>query len=99
MADEKGDVVSGISSVANDAFLDIKPGAGANWKIHNIYHQSTISIQFFDGTHQLEFVSDVAGPGVYAYFAFGCDNTRRIIVQNKHGADAKLIGYDGIITK
>ena len=95
----KGDVVSGISSVANGAFLDIRPGASANWKIHNIYHESTISIQFFDGINELEFVTDEAGPGVYAYFAFGCDNTRRIRVENKHGADAKLIGYDGIVTK
>ena len=98
MAD-KGDVVSALTSIADGAYLDIRPGAGANWKIHNIYHESTIDIEFYDGSNSLVFVDGETGLGVYAYFAFGCDNTRRIRVRNMHGADAKLIGYDGIVTK
>ena len=94
-----GDVVSALTSIADGAYLDIRPGASANWKIHNIYHQSTIDIEFYDGTNSLVFVDCETGIGVYAYYSFGCDNTRRIRVRNMDGAAAKLIGYDGIVTK
>ena len=94
----KGDVVSDVQSISAAAYLDIRPSGTANWKIHNIYHEDEISIQFYDGTNTCEFVANETGRGVYAYYAFGVDNTNRIRVQNEAGT-AKCIGYDGIITK
>jgi len=94
----KGDIVSDIDSIEAGAYMDIQPGADAEWKIHNVYHAGTISLEYYDGSNQLEFVSSRTGPGVYAYFAYGCTNTIRVRVKNEDGS-AKLIGYDGIKTK
>lgn len=91
----KGDIVSDIQLIEDGEFLHIKPGANENWKVHNIYHVSNITLYFTDGEHELEFDS-AEGPGVYAYFAFGCTNSVWLMVENTHGADPKLIGYDGV---
>jgi len=92
-----GDVVSALSSIAAAAFLDIQPAAGVEWVIHNIYHESDVQLEFFDGTNSLIFDTDT-GAGVYAKYAFHVNNTRRIRVKN-NAATAKLIGYDGMQTK
>ena len=92
-----GDVTSNITSVAAGGYLDIQPPAGTEWVIHNIYHDGDIQLEFYDGTNSLIFDTDT-GPGVYAYFAFHCTNTRRIRVKNT-ATTAKLIGYDGVVTK
>jgi hypothetical protein len=92
-----GDVVSGISSVAAGSFLDIRPPAGTEWVIHNIYHESDIQLELYDGTNSLVFDTDT-GAGVYAKYAFHVTNSIRIRVKNT-AASAKLIGYDGVQTK
>ena len=48
-----GDVVSGQSSIAAAAYLDIQPGAGVEWVIHNIYHEYDIELSQYDGTNTL----------------------------------------------
>ena len=93
-----GDVVSGQSSIAAGAYLGIQPGAGAEWVIHNIYHEYDIELSQYDGTNTLVFDTE-ANAGVYARYAFHCTNSRCIRVKNTHDSDAKLIGYDGIVTK
>lgn len=92
-----GDVFSGISSIAAAAYLDIQPSAGVEAVIHNIYHESDVQIEFYDGTNSLIFDTDT-GAGVYARYAFHVINARRIRVKNTAIA-AKLIGYDGVQTK
>jgi len=92
-----GDVVSDIQSIASGSYLDIQPASGVEWVIHNIYHESDIQLEFYDGTNSLIFDTDT-GAGVYARFAFHVTNARRIRVKNTATA-AKLIGYDGICTK
>ena len=92
-----GDVFSGLSSIAAAAYLDIQPAAGVEAVIHNIYHESDIQIEFYDGTNSLIFDTD-PGAGIYAKYAFHVTNARRIRVKNTNAA-AKLIGYDGIVTK
>lgn len=92
-----GDVASGLSSVAQDAYLDIQPGAGVEWVIHNIYHESNIQLEFYDGANSLVF-DTATGAGVYAKFAFHMTNSIRVRVKNTAAA-AKLIGYDGVVTK
>lgn len=92
-----GDVFSGLSSIAAAAYLDIQPSSGIEAVIHNIYHESDVQIEFYDGTNSCVFDTD-AGAGVYAKYAFHVTNARRIRVKNT-AATAKLIGYDGVQTK
>ncbi len=92
-----GDVVSDLQSIAAGSYLDIRPGSGAEWVIHNIYHEDKVQLSFYDGTNDLAFDWDT-GPGGWFWYEFHCTNTRRIRVKNDAGA-AKLIGYDGIITQ
>jgi hypothetical protein len=93
-----GDVKSGLVSVAADGYLDIRPPAGEEWVIHNIYHAYDVGLAFTDGTNVLTFDTD-AGAGVYAKYAFHVTNSLWIRVTNKDTVNARLIGYDGIQTK
>ena len=92
-----GDVFNGLSSIAAAAYLDIQPSAGVEVVIHNIYHESDVQIEYYDGTNSLIFDTDT-GAGIYAKYAFHVTNAIRIRVKNTNAA-AKLIGYDGIVTK
>jgi hypothetical protein len=92
-----GDVVSAISSIPSGSYLDILPGAGAEWVIHNIYHASDIELHYFDGSNDITFDTET-GTGVYAKYAFHCNNSVRVRVKNTTGG-AALIGYDGAVTK
>lgn len=92
-----GDVVADIQSIAAGAYLDIQPGSGVEWVIHNIYHESDVELNRYDGTNSLTFDTDT-GAGVYAKYAFHCNNADRIRVKNAN-TSAKLIGYDGMQTK
>jgi len=91
-----GDVFSGLASVAAAGYLDILPTGTVEAVIHNIYHESDIQLEFYDGTNSCVFDTD-AGAGIYAKYAFHVNATRRIRVKNTATA-AKLIGYDGIVT-
>ena len=92
-----GDVVSDLQSIAAGSYMDIRPGSGIEWVIHNIYHEDRVQLSFYDGTNEIIFDVDY-GLGVWAWYEFHCNNTRRIRIKNM-AASAKLIGYDGIITK
>ena len=93
-----GDVKSSISSIAAGGYLDIQPSAGEEWVIHNIYHEYDVQIEFYDGTNSLIFDTDT-GVGIYAKYAFHVTNSIRIRVKNTHASLAKLIGYDGVVSK
>jgi len=92
-----GDVVSNITSVATTAYLDIQPAAGIEWVIHNIYFEADVTVEFYDGTNSLIFVTKTAG-GSLSFYDFHANNTRRLRVRNTNAA-SKLIGYDGVVTK
>jgi hypothetical protein len=93
-----GDVKSGLSSVAANGYLDIRPPTGEEWVIHNIYHAYDVDLAFTDGTNVLTFDTDTGG-GVYAKYAFHVTNSLWIRVVNKDTVNARLIGYDGVQTK
>jgi hypothetical protein len=92
-----GDVTSDIQSINAGSYLDIQPGSGIEWVIHNIYHEDQVQLEFYDGSNSLIFDSDT-GPGIWAWYEFHCNNTRRIRAKNT-AATSKLIGYDGVVTK
>ena len=91
-----GDVASNLASIPASGYLDIQPASGVEWVIHNIYHESDIQLEYYDGTLSCPFDTE-AGAGVYAKYAFHCTNARRVRVKNTAGS-AKVIGYDGIVT-
>ena len=92
-----GDVASALSSISASAYLDIQPGSGVEWVIHNIYHEDSVQVEFYDGSNSLIFDNDT-GMGALLWMEFHCTNARRIRVKNTATA-AKLIGYDGVVTK
>lgn len=92
-----GDIASALSSISAGAYLDIQPGGGVEWVIHNIYHEDQAQLELYDGSNSLIFDSD-AGQGIWAWYEFHCTNSIRIRVKNT-AASSKLIGYDGVVTK
>jgi len=93
-----GDVKSAISNVAAGGALDIRPPAGEEWVIHNIYHEYDVDLAITDGTLELVFDTDT-GRGVYAKYAFHVTNSVWIRVKNKDTASARKVAYDGVCTK
>jgi len=92
-----GDVFSDLQSIAGGEYLDIQPPADTEVVIHNIYHEAGAELYFYDGTNSLKFDEDSAG-GIWAGFFFHCTNSKRIRVKNTDTI-ARLIGYDGVVTK
>lgn len=92
-----GDVVTDIQSIATTAYLTIQPGAGIEWVIHNIYFEADVTIERYDGTNALVFVTKASG-GSLSFYDFHLTNGDYIRVKNTNAA-SKLISYDGVITK
>jgi hypothetical protein len=93
-----GDVVHGLSSIANSSVLDIRPSEGVELVVHNIYYnQGTIEIYVTNGINTLLFDDDTLKGGRFGAY-FHCTNDHWIQVKNTAGT-ATLIGYDGIQTK
>ena len=94
-----GDVVTAISSVtATTGVLDIRPSAGQEWVIHNIYwSQGTVELYKTDGTNSIKFDSDTSSGGRIGT-VFHVTNSLWIQVKNLAGT-ATIIGYDGVQTK
>jgi len=91
-----GDVQSTIASVANNSFLNVQPGAGVEWVIHNFHHAGGAELQFFDGTNFILLDTDTEG-GVWSG-AFHVTNLVYYRVKNTSGGTVNL-GYDGVQTK
>lgn len=92
-----GDAVGAISSINAGAYLDIQPGAGIEWTIHNIYYAGDVELYHYDGSNSLKFDA-VTGYGAYLGMASKATNSVRIRVKNVT-AGAILISYDGVVTK
>jgi len=93
----KGDVVASISSVNPAATKTIQPGAGIEWALHNIYHEAEVELYVVEGANELLF-DDAAAKGSWSAYFFHLTNTHYFKVKNTN-AGAKLIGYDGIVSK
>lgn len=96
-----GDVVSALTSVGAAGTLDIQPGAGVEWVIHNLYIDSTavsIDILFFDGVNSLKWQAGQSGPVLLSNMQHHVTNARWLRLVNNDGS-ARLLGYDGVQTK
>ena len=93
-----GDVRSDLVSVAADGYLDIRPPPTEEWVIINIFHEYDVDLAWVDSTRELVFDTDV-GRGLYAAFTFHVRNGLWLRVKNKDTANARLVGYSGVVTK
>lgn len=92
-----GDIVSNLTSVGATSFLDIQPAGTEEWIIHNIYHEFDVTVVWYDGANSINFHTST-GAGILARFTFHVNNARWIRVYNPDG-NAKLIGYDGVVSR
>ena len=93
----KGEMFADIQTKADDASVDIRPAAGCEAVIHNIYYEDDIEIYRYDGTLEV-WIEEFTGKGVWSWLDFHVNNTDRIRVKNV-GGESHEIGYDGIYTK
>jgi len=93
----RGDVVEGGANVSAAAPLTIRPGAGAEWVIHNIYHEAEVELYIIVGGIGLKFDDDTE-KGSWSMCFFHLTNTHYLPVKNTNVA-AKYISYDGIVSK
>lgn len=93
-----GDVVADCQSIGTGAALDIQPGAGVEWIIHNIGFTHQVTLQRYDGTDTAAMVT-FAGPGWQNFFpGIHVNNTQRIRLINDD-ASSRVLCYDGVQTK
>ena len=93
----QGDAVGHISSVNAAGTLEIRPDAGVEWIIHNIYHEAEVELYVSDSANNLLFDS-AAVKGSWSGHFFHITNTQWLKVYNTN-AGSKLMGYDGIVSK
>lgn len=92
-----GDVQTAISSIANNAFLDIKPASGVEWVIHNVLYNGAMELYKTDGTNSIKVDSDTTAGGRIGVYLH-CTNAVWYQIKNVSGATA-ILSYDGVQTK
>jgi len=88
------------ASVANDQYLTIQPGSGAEWRIESIYCGGAYILYVYDGTNDTE-IHRSSMPGKVPKSALDNDiitNTLYLRVQNKSGGTAKY-AFNGLVWK
>jgi hypothetical protein len=91
-----GDAVVNNSSVATTAFLDIVPGAGVEWFVHQIMHEAEVEIYWYDGTNDI-LIATPTGAN-YENMQTRVTSSIRLRVKNVN-AGTKRIGYSAVVTK
>jgi len=91
------DKVVNITSVANNAFLDVQPGAGVEWVIHNLMFGGAFELYWYDGTNSILIDSEGANGG-RTNLVYHVTNGVRLRMKNTSGGTT-FLGYSGVITK
>jgi hypothetical protein len=86
-----------ITSVANNGFLDIRPSAGIEAVIHNVYVGGNWELYKSDGTNSILVDSGSVSAGPLSA-AIHVTNTRYLRIKNVHGS-SQFFSADGIQTK
>jgi hypothetical protein len=94
-----GDAVNALASVAASGTLNIQPGAGNEWIVHNIFlpEGSTSGVEVYAVTGAVEcLLKTVTDP--LLTFNFHVTNTYFLKLKNLAGVNV-VLGYDGIVVK
>jgi len=92
-----GDVVADCQDITTGARLDIQPGVGVEWIIHNLVFDANITLERFDGTLTAIGPSFIGPDWQPLSPGFHVNNADRIRIVNDDAA-TKTICYDGIQT-
>jgi hypothetical protein len=94
-----GDVVCSVSSISTAAQLNIQPGAGREWVIHNINYGGAMSIAQSDTTTSTLCTFDTdSAAGNRANLSYHCSTAFFYVIRNTSTL-AYYAGYDGVVTK
>jgi len=93
-----GDNVLAHSSVAAAASLTIRPGAGAEWILNNIYMGGPWELYRTDGVNTI-LVDYGASAGSVQNRKIKCTNSIYYTLKNTHASVTYYYGYDGVIWK
>lgn len=92
-----GDNVNDYSSVANGAYMNIQPGAGAVWQIFNLYFGDDWELYLSDGTNNI-MIDSGTDAGALQKRSMVVTNTQYLRIKNVSGS-SDYFGYDGVIWK
>jgi hypothetical protein len=93
-----GDIFKSADLIADAAYLELKPAAGQEAVIHNIYFAVQIEIKTVDGSgNELSFFED-SGKQFLTNVYFHIAEDHYLRVYNTSGGSARLAA-DGVITK
>ena len=92
-----GDTTTDLQTIASGARLTIRPGAGVEWAIANLYYGGAMAIHRTDGTLDLTYDTDT-GAGARLGYELNVTHTIYLELENTSGGDA-VMSYDGVVTK
>ena len=92
-----GDIVADSQSISNGNYMDIQPGAGAEWVIQNVSWGGAVEMYTYDGTNSNKCDSDTTFGGRFC-MNYLCNNTDYYRIKNVSGGDI-IIHYDGRVLK
>ena len=93
-----GDVYQNFASVLAGQYLELKPAAGREAVIHNVFHPNDVELRMVDGSgNELGFLQE-SGLNLVTNMYIHVSNTQYLRVYNMSGVTIYLAA-DGIITK
>ena len=93
-----GDIYQDFASVLAGQYLELKPAAGREAVIHNVYHPNDVELRMVDGSgNELAFLQE-SGVDFVTNMYIHVSNTQYLRVYNMAGVGMYLAA-DGIITK
>jgi hypothetical protein len=95
----QGDVKQDLQVIANGGILTIRPPAGEEWTIHNVYYTQPVIVRVFKATGSvtLTFDSDTS-QGAMTNRYYHVTNEQYLQVLNNYAGN-NTIGFDGVQTK
>lgn len=95
-----GDAVGSIENINDDAAITIKPGAGIEWIVHNLFvpdgsPTNSVQVHVVDGSGSM-LIGEISSSMLQ--MTFHISNTQWLTMTNKTGGTI-LLGYDGIVVK
>ena len=93
-----GDTYAVLQSVAGGSYLEIKPSAGQELIIHNIFHPGAIELRLVDGSGNECSFFEEDGKNLVTNMYFHLTNSQYLRVYNGSGG-AMNVAVDGIVSK